>query len=178
MAAFIALLALRRPAVLLALGIAGVAGALVMGLDPSSLFERSLDMDQGSNRGYFRLAKYPYYLLFGAGEGYVYRFAIVDQWEHELHSSIATLLFCYGIVGTALFAGINWQIVRLGGWLSALALMPPYVFGLTHQGLRFTQLWVLLGFLLCLAIETRRDAARQAGAKAASSPPRLREVGG
>ena len=90
------------------------------------------------------------------------RFAVVDNWEHELHSNFATLLFCYGIVGSSLFAALNWQIVRMGGVLAALALMPPYVFGVTHQGLRFTQLWILLGFLVCLSVESRRESAKQA----------------
>src|SRR2546422_1043712 len=58
--------------------------------------EESMEM-----RGYDRMTNHPQYLLFGAGEGAYYRFQ--SAWPRELHSSYGTLLFCYGIFGTALF---------------------------------------------------------------------------
>ncbi len=172
MFALVGLLAVRRPVVLLVLGLLAVAGAVAAGLEPASIFGRLLDAEQGTNRGYFRLFKYPQYLILGAGEGYIHRFAVIDHWAYELHSNFATLLFCYGIVGTVLFGLFHWQIIRRGGFLSALALMPPYVFGLTHQGLRFTQLWILLGFLMCLAIESRRQEALEASGVMEPEPVR------
>ncbi|MFT4625182.1 MAG: hypothetical protein ACI8PZ_003848 [Myxococcota bacterium] len=151
------LLGFRRPTVLLAVGLVALTALIVADVDPASLYNRGLDLNEEGGRGYHRLLRYPHYLILGAGEGYIERFSVEDQWHHELHSVFATLLFCYGIVGAALFALMNGAILRSAGLVGALALVPPYIFGLTHQGLRFTQLWILLGFLACIGVERRRQ---------------------
>jgi len=52
----------------------------------------------GNRRGYDRLFNYPENIVWGAGEGYYERF---DE-EIEFHSWPGTVLFCYGLIGTAL----------------------------------------------------------------------------
>lgn len=122
---------------------------------------------EGVGRGYDRILNHPEFLLIGAGEGAVYRFetALV---EHELHSSIGTVLFSYGIVGLVLFSAALLQPVLVGGWRLLVPMAPPLVYGLTHQGLRFTELWVLLAALMVRAVVDRREAeaARATGAPA------------
>jgi hypothetical protein len=105
--------------------------------------EESLEM-----RGYDRLGNHPQYLILGAGEGGYYRFQSV--WPRELHSSFGTLVFCYGIVGTMLFVyGVMLACRFSLTW--ALCLAPVFLFGMAHQGLRFSTFWIVLGSLYCIA---------------------------
>lgn len=102
-------------------------------------------------RGYDRLVHNPEYLILGAGEGRYQRFADTTAiGTHELHSSIGTLLFCYGVVGLSLFLAFLVKVVRGSGIRRTLLLLPPAAYGLTHQGLRFTLFWVLLAFVVML----------------------------
>jgi hypothetical protein len=120
--------------------------------DANFALNRLGDMDAGTgSRGYDRLAKHPYYYFFGAGEGQYTRFDS-DLETGELHSSWGTLILSYGIVGFSLYLGMIWQIVRFGKLRWLLPLAPASVYGLTHQGLRFTQYWMLVAFLFCMAL--------------------------
>ncbi len=112
------------------------------------------------NRGYNRLFEYPEYLLFGFGEGAYWR---INE-ELEAHSIFVTLIFSYGIAGFAAFA---WFLIKAGSAnapTNLLYLLPTLIYGLTHQGLRFTILWVFLGVLAygaAKALAERRTAARK-----------------
>jgi len=95
--------------------------------------------DTPEARGYMRLVEYPGYLLIGAGEGAYYRFG-----RQELHSGIATLLFSYGIFGFGFFiAFLASAFYRLSFFYTAL-LVPIFLFGLTHQNIRFSFFWIFL----------------------------------
>lgn len=52
------------------------------------------------DRGGGKLAAFPQYMLFGAGEGGFDRFAVAGQEINEIHCSIMSILFCYGIIPT------------------------------------------------------------------------------
>ena len=52
------------------------------------------------DRGSGKLAAFPQYMLFGAGEGGFDRFALPGQEINEIHCSIMSILFCYGIIPT------------------------------------------------------------------------------
>lgn len=102
-------------------------------------------------RGYDRIVDHPEYLIFGAGEGKYIRYEFTSRIKaHELHSSIGTLIFCYGIVGTVLFFNFLYQVARGGNFRRFLLLIPPASYGLTHQGLRFTLLWIMLAIVVML----------------------------
>ena len=101
-------------------------------------------------RGYDRIALHPEWLLFGAGEGNLKRFEDTYAGDHELHSSIGTLIFCFGFVGTFLFCRFIYTVVRGAPFARLLILLPPAAFGLTHQGLRFTLLWIMLAIVVML----------------------------
>ena len=75
---------------------------------------------------------------------------------HELHSSAGTIFFCYGIVGTVLFGVFSWRVIQRGRLRYVLMLLPASAYGLTHQGLRFTLLWVLLAMFIALKDYERR----------------------
>lgn len=110
------------------------------------------------DRGYSRIVEYPEYVLFGAGEGARYRFG--PQHSHELHSTLGTLLFSYGIPGLATFLAMLWYVARrktLGVWMLVAA---PLVYSFSHQGLRTTFFWVLL-FIVWIYGEERKKATRK-----------------
>jgi hypothetical protein len=100
-----------------------------------------------AGRGYDRFLSHPEYIFFGAGEGDYQRFR--SELISELHSSYGTLLFCYGVVGTALFTWGVILVCRRTDVMSALCLAPVFTFGLAHHGLRANLFWVLLASLYC-----------------------------
>jgi hypothetical protein len=108
------------------------------------------EYDTAAARGYDRIVNYPEHILFGAGEGAYERFRS-DLYASELHSSYGTLLFCYGIVGTVLFTIGLFSLCK-GDLRCALYLIPAFIHGFVHQGLRFAFFWAMLGFLCCSAL--------------------------
>ena len=97
-------------------------------------------------RGYDRIANFPQYLLFGAGEGPSERF----NEDIELHSVFANIFFSYGIIGMALFISafasftknISKEVIVL-----ALALA---LFGAVHMSLRVPLFWITSLFIIYL----------------------------
>jgi len=104
-------------------------------------------------RGYARIREHPEYLVFGAGEGGLSRFAENRRSQYEIHSSGGTVLFSYGLIGTLVFLAFLWYTVRGVRWRLSFVLIPPLFYGLAHQGLRFTTLWVLLALFVALKPE-------------------------
>jgi hypothetical protein len=99
--------------------------------------------DSLEGRGYDRILKYPYYLIWGAGEGLNYRF----ESNKELHSTLGNILFSYGIIGFGLFLLIFRQAIAKQGLASVFPLYAVLLFGFTHNGIRHTYLWLLLALL-------------------------------
>lgn len=128
-------------------------------------------------RGYDRITGNKEYWLLGSGEGDYGRFRDTTFiGAHELHSSGGTVFFCYGIVGSLIFLGFIWQVMRGGRLRHILILLPASAYGLTHQGLRFTLFWVLLAMFVALKDFERRP--REAAAARAPAPIRpLHPVG-
>lgn len=95
--------------------------------------------DSPEGRGYDRLIKHPEYILFGAGEGAYWRFG-----THELHSGIATLIFSYGFFGSIMFILFLGSVFYRLPWYYTALLIPIFLYGLTHQHIRFSYFWVFL----------------------------------
>lgn len=130
--------------------------------------------DEFYHRGYDRMLNHHHYLILGAGEGAYYRF----QSEHwgELHSTFGTMLFCYGAVGSLLFARLFWIVGRQCGPRALLFLAPAAAFGMTHNGLRQWEFWMLFAFVAFLHSGTnairRQLPARSAGPRRLAAAPR------
>jgi hypothetical protein len=103
--------------------------------------------DNAAGRGYDRIWLFPQYVMVGAGEGAYRRFTEGHD-NMEIHSSWGTLLFSYGIVGTIAFMALLWAIFRRAAWQLRFYFIPLALYGLTHQGLRFSLLWVFLGLVI------------------------------
>jgi len=120
----------------------------------SGLVDRvaSVGSDSDDNlaaRGYGRIVEHPGYLLFGAGDSGHERWGVASK--SELHSSWGTIVFGYGVVGAVpLMFGVASVLLR--GGLSVLpALSAVGLYGITHQGLRQPQLWIIIALASIVA---------------------------
>jgi hypothetical protein len=179
LASLVAVASLKQPRYLLA---ALLFGAVLLAAGHNPLVTNASDRlaaigaqgdDSMAARGYDRLWLFPQHLLFGSGEGGFERFRPWDV--NEFHSTIGTVLFSYGIVGFTLFVLILASVYRQSGLHSLLFLGPAFVFGLTHQGLRFSFFWALIGIAASVGHQGSRGAdaasARLLRAGTAGSTP-------
>lgn len=145
------------------LAVACLAGAvMVSGIGPfaeeiEASQDRVLNLSSHSDasffqeRGYDRIWRNQQYLLLGAGEGGLSRFDDTAYVKNmEIHSSVGTILFSYGIVGSLLFLVFLWRLIRGARARLAITLLPPLLYTGAHQGLRFTMLWVVLAVFIAL----------------------------
>ena len=109
-----------------------------------------IGMDSDDNlvgRGYGRIALYPEFILFGAAEGIGpgndprYDDPYMSG---EIHSTFGTLLFSYGFVGLATFLILLIIATDWTSLISITSVMAISSYSLTHQGLRFTNVWIFL----------------------------------
>ena len=107
------------------------------------------EYDTLATRGYDRILNYPEHIVFGAGEGAYERFRSA-LFASEIHSSYGTLLFCYGLLGTTLFSAALFWIAK-ADWRTAFFLIPPFVYGSAHHGVRAAFFWTMLAVLCCIA---------------------------
>ena len=147
--------------------------------------ERRLTEDRDPNlnffedRGYDRIWKNKEYLVTGAGEGHMHRF--VDDFAKnpnlEIHSSVGTILFCYGIIGVLLMLGFVLRVVRGANRQVALMLVPMLLHSLAHQGLRFSLMWVVLGLFVvtkeAVRARPKPGPSPQASTALITSPSRI-----
>jgi hypothetical protein len=96
-------------------------------------------------RGYDRIFDNIQYLLFGASELQPERFAEAGRMKMEIHSTFGSVLFSYGSVGLLLFGAILISAARRDFLHSLIFLSPAMVYGLTHNGIRSTTFWLLVG---------------------------------
>lgn len=64
------------------------------------------------DRGWEKMLLYPQYLLFGSGEGAYGRFPLAT-WKSEIHSTIFSIWFCYGIIPLGMM--IKWIFNNVKG---------------------------------------------------------------
>ncbi len=131
--------------------------------------------DTIAGRGYDRIWLFPQYLFVGAGEGAYQRFAGVSAGggDLEIHSTPAQILFGYGLLGTAVLVTLLWWIFRRADWRHLAYLAPAMVYGLTHNGIRESLLWILLGIVFGTAeLRARYAVTAQREDAERAAPPR------
>ncbi len=123
--------------------------------------QRSIS-DEFENRNYSRIINNPEYIPFGAGEGAFERFE-GERYKDgnyvgiEIHSTYATLLFSYGVLGLTLFAGMLWTSLRTSGRDTAYVI-GILLYGLSHNGLRFALFWFFLAILTSVGRQRLQEA--------------------
>lgn len=109
-------------------------------------------------RGYTRLFEFPEYLIFGAGQGLDSRFIEpIDGHVFEVHSSIVSPLFYYGLVGFGLLLTSFYVMARdrLQRW-QWFVFAGPFVYGLFTYGLRTPIFWLMLATLFTIAPKVKQ----------------------
>ena len=101
------------------------------------------EVSEWEYRGYDRMNNHPYYMILGAGEGAYNRFTTYID-NHEMHSSLGTILFCYGIPGSILFSIFILSLLSGLPKTYSLYILPMIAYGLVHMGLRFTIFYIAL----------------------------------
>lgn len=97
--------------------------------------------DSLEGRGYYRIIEFPKYWIFGSGEGLYSRFGIQNM---ELHSTLGNLQVSYGVVGLFLFLLLIYISLKSSGYHSWYIILTIFAYGLTHNGIRNSMLWILL----------------------------------
>ena len=99
--------------------------------------------DNLSARGYDRFANYPQYLAFGAGEGEYLRLG----YAMEFHSTLGNILISYGIIGIFLYLASIVFSIKNNRYNDAYIVFFIFLYGLTHNGIRNTLLWMLVALI-------------------------------
>lgn len=132
-------------------------------LDLSSRLEVRVEQkgytDSAGGRGYDWITTYPQYAFLGSGEGQLDRFQVPNG-PREIHSTFGSLLFSYGVVGVIFFLGIIAAVFRHADMRAWMLLAPSMFYGLTHNGLRFSLLWVFLALTFACYRSKRTAPAR------------------
>lgn len=124
-----------------------------------ALEDRDPQTSFAEERGYDRLWRHPEYLLTGAGEGAYERFVFrAGEPKRELHSSFGSIVFSYGVVGTALFLVFFVRTVRGASLRMTALFIPALVYTVAHQGLRFTTFWIVLAVFVIIKMMPERQA--------------------
>lgn len=129
-------------------------------------FETRLQTRKGEDssevRNWDRVSEFYEYNILGSGEGYFRRWEGSTGYAIEIHSTFFTLLFSYGIVGLGLFLGFMWSVGRRIPWSLSAYLLPSLFYGISHQGLRFSFFWLLVGVMCSMAVHSRDLVAKAA----------------
>lgn len=117
-----------------------------------------------ASRGYFAFLQGNAVQTFlGLGTGNVIRLI-----GHEVHSTFFSILSNYGLVGLGLLIALMvvWfkSLWRTYGFIGLACIAgPSMLYGLTHNGSRFTIFWLLFSLSLVPLAAVRRDALKGAG---------------
>lgn len=89
---------------------------------------------------------------------------------HEVHSTSVSFFANYGVIGGGSFIifMLMWakKLVTRFGWIVAVGIgAPPIIYGITHNGSRFTIFWILiaLSFARVMVSENQDSSARKFG---------------
>lgn len=109
-------------------------------------------------RGYFAfLEGNSFQVLLGLGSSGVLQIA-----GHEVHSTLASVFNNYGILGFTIFIStlLLWvfHLWRAYGFVGMCCLTgPAMLYGITHNGIRFTAFWILFGASMAMASRLIRN---------------------
>lgn len=118
------------------------------------------DDDSLAGRGYDRIVNDAHYLVFGAGEGDYSRFDSVLKLE--LHSTVANIFFSYGVIGTLLFVTFIFVAIHKHRFFELYPLFCLFLFGLTHNGIRETFLWIFFSLIVSASSDLQANKRAKA----------------
>lgn len=97
---------------------------------------------------------------------------VADIVGHEVHSTLASVMNNYGVFGFLMFAGAlgAWalKLWRAYGFIGMACLTgPAMLYGITHNGTRFTAFWVLFAASMAMATQVIRERKSRSSLEAA-----------
>ena len=101
-------------------------------------------------RNYSRIQEFPEYVMFGAAERGFWRFE--EDATTEIHSTPATVLFSYGVIGFVSFMAMLVLSGRRGEFGYWMLIAAPMAYSMTHMGLRFTLFWLLIALVASVTV--------------------------
>lgn len=145
-------------------------------LDDFLFFERLMRMtSEGDSslaaRGYFQFLEGNFFeILLGHGTE-----RINSAIGHEVHSTFGAIVSSYGLLGLVIFMAfyILWAktVFRAFGLLATICVvLPPTLYGITHNGIRFSIFWLLIAVSFALADRALLEARRRRGGPVAARP--------
>ena len=123
------------------------------------IFRMSTESDSGleEGRGYGRILETGVHFLWGMGEGGYSRFAALTG--KEAHSTYVNLIVSYGWLGFAAYSFFFSRIIRGKDGVTRrnlACLSGLLLYFITHNGVRNTLFWILLGTLLAVQLEKKK----------------------
>lgn len=106
-----------------------------------------------ASRGYARILNNPKYLIFGAGEGDYLRFGKLM----EFHSTLGNILLSYGIIGLGIYLFSLMHVFKKNRWKDLYLLIFIMLYGLTHNGIRNTLLWIFIAIVSITELEADKS---------------------
>ena len=117
------------------------------------------DSEIYSGRGYDRIGEMGANILWGMGEGANYRFQSMHG--AEVHSTYASFIVSYGLIGFAWLLYIFLSIIRgntLRATIGNLAIMSGFLlYGVSHNGIRNTLLWIFLSIIMISNVQSNDE---------------------
>lgn len=110
------------------------------------------DTNLGSGRGYDRIKEIGLSVLYGVGEGAFYRFS--TMYGNETHSSYATIIISYGIIGFGLYVVFFKEVIQKKYFEFFIIFSGVFTYWISHNGLRNSLLWIL--FILMYEIKVNK----------------------
>lgn len=106
------------------------------------------DSELAYGRGYARVLEVIPNIVWGEGEGAYDRFIV--KHGTEVHSTFASLLTCYGLIGLFGYIVIFKKCMGKGKQFiqSLVVLSGLFLYAITHNGIRNTLLWMIMALLL------------------------------
>lgn len=116
------------------------------------------DTNLRNGRGYGRILEMGYNHLWGMGEGAYDRF--VSRHDTEVHSTYASLLVSYGLIGLIWYGVILFKCLgRPSQWGRSIPTMSGILlYSITHNGVRNTLVWMLMAVLYLVNRAEREKA--------------------
>lgn len=146
----------RQLLILAAACLAGVFIIPTLDLSDLHFFNRLQDIGQDSDdnlaaRGYGLIGEMDFNLIWGFGEGYYHSIS-----GNEIHSTLGNLFISYGFVGFLLF--MSFQVLLFltavrstrSIVIAGFILVPYFLYGITHNGFRFSSVWLFFGLIAFL----------------------------
>jgi hypothetical protein len=155
----------RQLLILASVCLAGMVIAPILNLSDFHFISRLQDIGKDSDdnlaeRGYGIIDEMGLNVIWGFGEGYYHSIS-----GDEIHSTLGNLLISYGLVGFLLFLAfqillfvISFKSTR-SLIISSFILLPYFLYGVTHNGFRFSSIWLLFGLIAFLKPQHARPRA-------------------